>query len=156
VRAAVLIIGCLIGGLVFGVLILPEGEVATLSTVAADGAEFETQVWVVEGDGLPQADAGVVFLRAGSPDSAWLARLRARPQVELARGEKLRAYVAVPEDDAALRERVNLAMAEKYGIADRLIALVFDRRRSTPIRLVPDPSRPDEIREAAGEHAAPH
>jgi hypothetical protein len=156
VRAAVLIIGCLIGGLVLGVLLLPEGEVATLSTVAADGAEFETQVWVVEGDGLPEADAGVVFLRAGSPDSAWLARLRARPQVELARGEKLRAYVAVPEEDAALRERVNLAMAEKYGIADRLIALVFDQRRSTPIRLVPDPSRPDVIREAAGEHAAPH
>jgi hypothetical protein len=155
VRAAVLMIGCLIGGLVFGVMLLPEGEVATLSTVAVDGAEHETQVWVVEGDGLPDGDAGVVFLRAGSPESAWLARLRARPQVALVRGEKRRAYVAVPEEDAALRERVNLAMAEKYGIADRLIALVFDQRKSTPVRLVPDPSRPDEIREAAGAHAPP-
>jgi hypothetical protein len=156
VRAAVLMIGCLIGGLVVGVLLVPEGEVATLSTLAADGVEHETQVWVVEGDGLPDDAAGVVFLRAGSPDASWLARLRARPEVALERGEERRAYLAVPESDAALRERVNRAMAAKYGVADRLIAFVFDQRRSTPIRLVPDPSRAAEVKQPAGAHAPPH
>ena len=155
-RAAVLTIGCLIGGLVVGVLLVPEGEVATLATVAADGVEYETQVWVVQGDGLPDASAGVVFLRAGSPEASWLERLRARPQVALERGEERRAYLAVPEDDAALRERVNRAMASKYGVSDRLIALVFDRGRSVPIRLVPDPGRQHELSEPAGAHAPPH
>jgi hypothetical protein len=156
VRAAALMIGCLIGGLVFGVLLVPEGEVATLSTVAADGAEFETQVWVVEGDGLPGGGEGVVFLRAGSPDASWLARLRARPDVALERGETRLAYRALPEEDAALRERVNRAMAAKYGVSDRLINVVFDRGRSVPIRLVPDPGRQHELREAAGANAPPH
>jgi hypothetical protein len=155
VRAAVLTIGCLIGGLVFGVLLVPEGEVATLATVAADGAEYETQVWVVEGDGLPDAAAGVVYLRAGSPGASWLERVRARPEVALARGEERRAYLAVPQDDPALREHVNRAMAEKYGISDRLITYVFDRGSSVPIRLVPDPSRQDGLREPAGAHAPP-
>lgn len=154
-RAAVLLIGCLIGGLVLGILLVPEGEVATLSTVAPDGAEHETEVWVVEGDGLPGDDAGVVFLRAGSPRASWLARLRARPEVGLERGEERRAYVAVPEDDSRIREGVNRAMAAKYGVADKLIALVFDQRESTPVRLVPDPGGAAEVRPPAGAHAVP-
>ena len=155
-RAAVLTIGCLIGALVLGVMLVPEGEVATLATVASDGAEYETQVWVVEGNGLPDVAAGVVYLRAGSPDASWLTRLRARPEVALERGEERRAYLAVPEDDAALRERVNQAMAAKYGVSDRLIAYVFDRGSSVPIRLVPDPSRQEGLGEPAGAHAPPH
>ena len=155
-RAAVLMIGCVIGGLLLSVLLVPEGEVATLATLAADGVEYETQVWVVEGDGLPDAAEGVVFLRAGSPGASWLARLRERPQVALERGEERRAYLAVPEEDASLRERVNRAMAAKYGVSDRLIAFVFDRGSAVPIRLVPDPSRQEALREPAGAHAPRH
>jgi hypothetical protein len=155
VRAAVLMIGCLIGGLVVGVLLVPEGEVATLATFSADGVEYETQVWVVEGDGLPGGTPGVVYLRAGSPEASWLARLRERPQVALERGEERRAYLALPEDDPALREGVNRAMAEKYGVSDRLIAYVFDRGEAVPIRLVPDPTRPAPGAEASGAHAPP-
>jgi hypothetical protein len=146
----------MIGGLVFGVLLVPEGEVATLATLAADGVEYETQVWVVEGDGLPGAAEGVVFLRAGSPRASWLARLREKPEVALARGEERRPYRALPEEDVALRERVNGAMAAKYGVADRLIAHVFDRDESVPVRLVPDPGRPSGPSAPAGAHAPPH
>ena len=42
-------------------------------------------------------------------------------------------------------------MAEKYGVADRVISTIFDPAHSVPIRLVPDPER-----KPAAEHAAPH
>jgi hypothetical protein len=146
-RATVLAIGFLIGALVLGVMLLPEGEVATLSTFVEGGAPQETAVWVVEGDGL--GDAGELFLRTG-PRTAWLGRLRANPAVKLARGGEQRAYVAKPEDDAELRSRVNLAMADKYGLADRVISAFFDPAHAVPIRLVPDPTR------KPAADAAPH
>jgi hypothetical protein len=148
VRVAVLAIGCLIGALVLGVMLVPEGEVATLSTFPTEGAPQETAVWVVEGDGL--GDAGEVFLRTG-PHTKWLGRVRANPAVELARGGESRPYVARPVEDDGLRRRVNQAMAAKYGVADRLISAIFDPAHAVPIRLVPDPTR-----KPAAEHAAPH
>jgi len=155
VRIAVLSIGCAIGLVVFGLILLPDGEVATLSTFGADGTQHQTQVWVVDGNGSSANPHGELFLRTG-PRTRWLARLRARPEVELERGGETHAYVAVVEESPEVRERVNRAMAAKYGVADRLIAFVFDQRRSTPIRLVPDPSRAAEVREPAGAHAPPH
>jgi hypothetical protein len=137
-RVAVLAIGCLIAALVLGVLLLPEGEVATLSTFEADGVPQETAVWVVEGDGLGTADE--VFLRTG-PETAWLARLRANPAVDLVRDGEARAYLARIEEEAEIRTLVNRAMEEKYGFADRVIGTFFDPAESVPIRLVPDPAR---------------
>jgi hypothetical protein len=77
VRAAVLTIGIVIGGLVFGVMLVPEGEVATLATLSLDGAEHETELWVVEAASVvPQDGAGALFLRAHSQRAGWLRRLR--------------------------------------------------------------------------------
>jgi hypothetical protein len=148
VRVAVLAIGCLIGALVLGVMLLPEGEVATLSTFVKEGAPQETAVWVVEGDGL--GESGELFLRT-DPHTAWLGRVRANPAVELARDGTPRPYLAKPVEDDGLRRRVNQAMAAKYGFADRVISAIFDPAHSVPIRLVPDPER-----KPAAEHAAPH
>jgi hypothetical protein len=148
VRVAVLAIGCLIGALVIGGILIPEGEVATLSTFPKEGSPQQTAVWVVEGDGL--GESGEVFLRT-DPHTAWLARVRANPAVELARGGESRAYLAKPVEDDGLRRRVNQAMAAKYGVADRVIGAIFDPAHSVPIRLVPDPTR-----KPAEEHAAPH
>jgi hypothetical protein len=148
-RLAVVAIGCLIGALVLGVLLLPEGEVATLSTFQGDGAPQETAVWVVEGNGL--GGGGEVFLRTG-PNTAWLARLRANPAVVLERerdGEP-RPYLARIEEADDLRGSVNEAMAEKYGVADKVIGVFFDPAESVPIRLVPDPTR------KPAEHGSPH
>lgn len=154
-RAAVLTIGCVIGAIVLSVLLVPEGEVATLSTFEADGRDHETQVWVVDADALPGASPGAVFLRASSRHAGWLARLRAVPQVELARGETTRTYRAEVADAADLREPLNRAIAAKYGVADRLLALLLDPALSVPIRLVPDPTRESAARAAPGEHARP-
>jgi hypothetical protein len=150
VRIAVLTIGCLIGALVLGVVLVPEGEVATLTTFGADGGEHETQVWVVEGNGLPSGEPGQLFLRTG-PRARWLARLRANPKVELARGEVNVAYLAVVEESDAVRESVNAAMEEKYGAPNRLLGRLFDPGTSVPVRLVPDPTR-----KLAEEDAGPH
>lgn len=149
-RIAVLAIASLIGLIVVGAMLIPEGEVATLSTFESDGSEHETQVWVVEGNGLPQGERGEVFLRTG-PRTRWLARLRARPEVVLERGDERTAYLAVVEDSPEIREQVNQAMAEKYGLSNRLLASIYDPARAVPVRLVPDPTR-----QAAQEDARPH
>lgn len=149
-RIAVLTIGCLIGALVLGVVLLPDGEVATLTTFGTDGAEHATQVWVVEGNGLPAGAPGELFLRTG-PRARWLARLREKPEVELKRGEVRLAYVAVVEESAELRESVNRAMEQKYGLPDRLLGSVLDERTAVPVRLVPDPTR-----KIAEDDGAPH
>lgn len=109
---------------------LDEGEVVTLTTVSPSGARFETSVWLVE-------DGGSLWLRSGRPDAQWLARLRARPEITIARDEERLAYRAIPLDDDAARSRVNAAMAEKYGVADRILARFVPLGRSVPIRLDP-------------------
>jgi hypothetical protein len=109
---------------------IDEGEVVNLLTVDASGAQFETQLWIIEHD-------GALYLRAGRPAARWLARLRAHPEVQVERGGTTRAYRAVPLDDPATRAAVNQGMAEKYGQADRWIARIFDRDHTVPIRLEP-------------------
>lgn len=126
----------LLAGLTVGLVVfvtafgIDEGEVVNLSTVDAGGAQFETQLWIIEQDGH-------LYLRAGRPAARWLARLRAHPEVKIERDGSTSAYRAVPVDDPATREAVNGAMAEKYGQADRLIARIFDRSQAVPIRLEP-------------------
>lgn len=154
-RTAVLTIGCVIGTLVLSVLVLPEGEVATLSTYAADGRDHATQVWVVDGPALPGASPEAIYLRAHSRYAGWLARLQAAPEVELARAGESRPYRAEIGDPEALREPLNRAMAAKYGLADRLLALLLDPAISVPVRLLPDPTRESAARVAPGEHARP-
>jgi hypothetical protein len=127
---------------------IDEGEVVNLVTVDARGAQFETQLWIIEHD-------GALYLRAGRPAARWLARLRAHPEVKIERGGTTRAYRAVPLDDPATRAAVNRRMAEKYGQADRLIARIFDRSHTVPIRLEPlDQGQHSDATHAPPEAAA--
>jgi hypothetical protein len=155
VRIAVLAIGCLVGALVLAVMLVPEGEVVTLSTLSPDGVEHETELWVVEGDGVPGAAAGALYLRAHSARAGWLERLRGQPQVELSRDGAERAYLAQVVANPETREGVNRAMARKYGISDRLLAWMADPSGSIPVRLVPDPTRESAAREPTEAHARP-
>ena len=113
-------------------LLVPEGEVVTLNVLDIEGREYPTQLWIVE-------LGGVSYLRAGNPNSKWLARLRDRPEVTLGAaeaGEQPTPYLATPiDDDPAQRARIGAAMAEKYGLADWLWSTIADRDRSVPIRL---------------------
>jgi len=115
--------------LYFGAILVASemgGEVAVLETQRPDGRSFETSIWVVELDRS-------VWLRAGNADSDWVARIRAQPEVFLTRGAGRTAYLANVVD--GLGDRVNLAMREKYGLADQLVSTVHDSERVVAIRL---------------------
>ena len=133
-RFALYTIGLLVGGLVIAAMLVDEGELATLESVSPDGRHWETQVWLVELDGVPH-------LRAHSTDTEWLERVRRHPELKLVRekGEKESdAWQAeINGSDPDLRARVNRAMAEKYGTADRILTWFYDPEAMVPVRLVP-------------------
>jgi len=106
------------------------GEVIVLRTLDAEGAPVETRLWRVEHEGAR-------YLRGGA-DSGWFVRLQAQPEVEVDDDAGSARYRAVPlPGDAAMRDRLNALMAEKYGFADRLIDLMRDPEAVIPIRLDP-------------------
>jgi hypothetical protein len=134
VRTFLIAFTAAIVGIVLVALAFPEGEVVKLRTVDGRGRSHETVLWLVE------LDSGA-YLRSGDPQSAWLARLRRSPEVTLERGSEPRPFLARPVDDPAVRRAVNEAMAEKYGVADRLVRAAVDVAQSVPIRLVPSGTR---------------
>lgn len=104
------------------------GERVTLRTTDAAGGTHDTPLWVVELEG----DA---WLRAGDRESGWVERLRAEPEVELRRDGEWRRYRAELAPERT--EAVSALMAEKYGLADRLVGLVRDPEASVAIHLEP-------------------
>lgn len=102
------------------------GEKVVLETLDERGIAFLTTLWVVDIHGEP-------WLRSGRPDSTWLQRIEASPDVFLVRdGERLayRAEIAAYEVD-----RINDRMREKYGYADQLVSLIHDPEQAVAIRL---------------------
>ena len=120
--------------LAFGVALLLAGqlggEVVKLTTTDEVGAQYTTSLWIVD-------DGRTLWLRAGNPNSAWFNRLPTRPDVELERAGRLTKYRAIPAKDAT--PGINSLMAQKYGWADWLIALVVNHDNSVAVRL--DPGR---------------
>ncbi len=116
--------------LFFGLIMLASesGEVVVLSTADERGAIHETRLWVVEHD-------GALWLRAGVPSSAWLARLRRSPEVVVVRAGVRRRFRAIPSEDVAVRDAINARIAEKYGWAESLISVTRDGSSSIPVRL---------------------
>jgi len=104
------------------------GEVVTLYTQDESGAERSTSLWVVDREGFQ-------YLRAGDGSSAWLERLRRAPTVRVERGGASELYQAVPAPE--LTAEIDAMMAEKYGIADRVISVIRDPANSMAVRLVP-------------------
>ena len=134
-------LACLIGlgvvliALVFGISEL-GGEVVTVETLDSDGTPHETRLWVVD-------DGGDAWLRSGVPTSSWFLRLDANPEVHVTRAGETHSYRAEPVRDPAVRDRIHAKMAEKYGLAERLIAASRDGDRSIPVRLAPQRSAPE-------------
>lgn len=109
----------------------PSSEVVILTSSDVSAQGYETPLWIVE-------DEGDLWLRAGNPDSEWLARVRANPEVALERGDETLRYQAVLVDEDASRERVNELMDEKYGASNTLVSIWGDHSVSIPIRLEAD------------------
>ena len=105
-----------------------SGEVVTLTTVDDDNVFHDTRVWVVDMD-----DAS--YLRAGSADAVWLARVQAEPRVLIERGgEPRRARLEVAAERTA---EVNALMARKYGWADMVVGTFFPRDDAVAVRVAP-------------------
>ena len=123
-------VGVVLIGVVFVLMSASElgGEVATITTFDAKGEPHQTRVWVVEHGPEP-------WLRAGSPESSWLARINAYAEIELERGGSVARYQALTEADPKSVRRINHLMAQKYGLADTLIGLMRDDASVVPIRL---------------------
>ena len=130
VRVVMIAVGILVALLVGATHLIDEGEIVKVATTDSEGRDHVTELWIVDLEGGP-------YLRAGSPDVAWLARIRAQPEVTLQRGDLSVNFQAICEEDASIRGQVSLAMSEKYGFADRLWARVSDRRQAVAVRLVP-------------------
>jgi len=115
---------------VFYVGLAETGEVVVLETRDATGPH-ETRLWVVD-------HGGFAWLRTGDPKAAWLARLRAEPEITVTRGGEAKPYRAILVDDAATRDAVNQLTLEKYGWRERVLrAVMTDPAHVQPIRLEP-------------------
>jgi hypothetical protein len=96
-----------------------------------DGAFHDTRLWVVDVD-------GAAYVRTGNPQSPWLLRVRAHPDVEVTRAGATASFRAVPVEDPGIRDRVNAAVAEKYGFSETTLRATFlTPERVTPVRLDP-------------------
>jgi hypothetical protein len=136
VKKVAIAVGVMVGLIaVLGVaqLVASEsGEVLVLETLDAEGQPHETRIWVVD-------DAGAVWVRGGL-DAGWVERLQANPEIRAERGGQQASFLAVPDRDPAARGRVNALMNEKYGFADRFIAVTLgdaEREGALAIRLDP-------------------
>ena len=128
VRIAVALVA-LLGALVLGVMAASEsGEVVILHTVDERGELHTTRLWVVDVDGAQ-------WLRAGQGSAGWYQRLSAHPDLVLERGGAAQSLRAVPVPEAS--ERIDVEMAAKYGLADRVIDLIRRGGGSVAIRLDP-------------------
>ena len=117
--------------LVVGALLLDEGEVVHLETTDREGRHYEADLWIVDLD-------GVSYLRANDGDLGWLERLRENPRVSIERGTVDETFVATPLEDPRLRSRVDGAVREKYGLADRVMELMSEPDQYVVVRLVPE------------------
>ncbi len=104
-------------------------EVVLLHTRDAAGKEFTTRLWVVD-------LADVTWVRVANPQRAWYLRLLANPRVEIERGGRLEARLAIPESSPETVLTVDEAFTAKYGLVDRWYGLLT-RKHAVPIRLVP-------------------
>jgi hypothetical protein len=130
-RGALAVVAAIV--LVFGgVYVASEsGEVVVLQAWDDQKVAHETRLWVVDADGF-------AWIRTGNPNSSWLGRVRANPDVEVTRGGETKPFRAVVVPDPEVRDRTNRLVLEKYGFAERFLRMVMmTPERVTAVRLEP-------------------
>jgi len=109
------------GLLVFSVLVIGRGEVVRLITQDTVGQPIDTQLWIAD---LPDG----IYLRAGSSDVKWLSRLESGGAPALEREDQTVLIETFIVKDTNIREAVRAAMAEKYGLADRIWGAIHSNK----------------------------
>lgn len=113
VRGSMLGAGFLTATLLLAVIVLDKGEVVQLITRDPAGQRRETQLWIAELDGH-------AYFRAGDSGAGWLTRLQSNASATLERNGRAVEIETFVEDEPQVRERLDRAMAQKYGLADRI------------------------------------
>jgi hypothetical protein len=109
-------------------LALEGNEVVVLRTMDASGSPHRTRTWIVDADGF-------AWIEAANPERPFLDDLRARPQVELERGDGVRRCDAMVLPNPDGHTRIRRLLADKYGWADDWIGVLADTSQSVAIRL---------------------
>lgn len=104
-------------------------ETVVLHTSTLGNEDHFATLWVVD-------DPPAVWIRAETRERRWLPAVERNPNVELRRGGQTLRYSATPLDTDEARDYVDAMFREKYGLADRLRALLGPRD-TLPIRLDP-------------------
>lgn len=129
VRGGMLAAGGLTAAIVLAVLLPDKGEVIRLVTRDTEGQLRDTELWIADLEGQ-------AYFRAGSPRVAWLARLESGVPSYLDRQGRMIEIATQVDHDPKLIARLNRAMAEKYGFADRVWGWVRTRD-PVAIRILP-------------------
>ncbi len=107
------------------------GEVVTLDRAQADGSVSPVRIWIADQDGRS-------WVEHGEPDAFWITRLAESPELSLTRKGHTDRYRGVP--DRGAHELYHRLRREKYGLADRFLALLLgsaDACPGVPVRLEP-------------------
>lgn len=110
------------------VVALEGVEAVDLRTTTPDGGQRTTRIWIAD-------DEGVLWIEAANPDRPFLHDIAEHPTVELLRHGAIRKYRAVPVPGEEGHRTVRRLLRERYGWADRWIALLADTSHSVGIRL---------------------
>ncbi len=113
---------------VITVVALEGVEAVDLRTTTSDGGQRTTRIWIAEED-------GVLWIEAANPDRPFLHDIEQHPTVELLRDGAIRKYRAVPVPGDDGHRTVRRLLRERYGWADRWVALLADTSGSVGIRL---------------------
>lgn len=117
-------------------LMVDEGEVAHLETRDESGQISDVDVWIVEID-------GVLYLRANNRHADWVSSVLTGSESELRREAGTLSVRATVQADPLLGQRVDRAMAQKYGFVENLWDWVVDPDATLVLRLdgLPEPSK---------------
>jgi hypothetical protein len=133
VRTLLWVSGLMIVAVVSAVAPVEEGEVVTLVARDAHGRERGQRLWVVDLN-------GAVWVRALSPYSDWVERLRSQPVARLNRAGQVSTVRGLPDESPGAREAVEHAMELKYGALARFVGWLHAPDAAVPVRLVPQAS----------------
>ncbi len=115
------------GVMVLQIVASERVEVVEVKTVDDLGEVATTRLWVVDYEGKQ-------YLRAGA-DSGWYLRMKANPNITMARNGKEAQYHAVERKN--LMNVINTRMNEKYTWGDDIIGVMVGRSEAIPMELQP-------------------
>ena len=110
------------------VVALEGRDVVVLRTVGDDGTAHDTRTWIA-------ADDGALLVEAANDARPFLHDVRGNPALVLRRGAASHRCRATPLPNPDGHRRIRRLLAEKYGWADRWIALLADTSGSVAVRL---------------------